>query len=435
MNTFDKIIREKLEQTSIDSGESTWTKVLNKMPVPWYVPFFKVYLGWISAGLIGSAWLFSSLNSQVSSGKVKSSKQLRPETIFQTIVDTVYIAREIVKPEIKYVYINESLNSNPVSAELSKKGEKPIVLISGKNAVATSNKSSILTESDSINKTKTVTKDAEFISKNLTIADNHRKSNLEKKEEVLNSENEENKVKDSEKIEDSSVPSDKANKDQEILVPVPSADLKPKKDFAKTINRMNPKLGMSMLNTFIGSSYGFNFDLALAKSLSFTTGISYSQHFDKQFQKLQDFNQKTGKEFKDHYKPNLGPRPQDLNIKNIEIKNEEWLIPLQLNYLVPINYKLSFMLSSGVNMRIGGSETLIFDSSRPLEDFIKKNVDVEKNYKFFNSFTYSMGLRYNYKRIYVEALPTFILPFEKSLFLKDRNRVGFQTNIRWALLK
>jgi hypothetical protein len=479
MNSFDKKIKEKLEQLPAAGADEAWTRLLTKLPKPFYLHFFQNYAGWIMATSLAGILIFQQYKINDLAEKIDAKSKIEnfqkePIEILKSKPDTVFKEKIVFKDKLVYVNlskkeeeieINKKKNiakiDNQVSAEIidsktSKTSKKPIEkntfesqeIADRKPSKEESSKVIGIYAEEQKNELKTskenMAKGSEIITES-TVAQVNTQKNIvpgEMKEEnqaplpATNNtpENKElpnpaektavNEVKDLEKTTKKITDIDGPISPQNI-------DLKTKK---ANFKNLNARIGVQAAGSFDErTSVGPTFEVFINKNLSISSGVFFTNSNSRKINQPQEFNKRTGKRFEDIYKGNLGEKQKE--IKNIEIQTTSIIVPVQTNYYFHLKNNFSIHMAAAALLNFNEKDDVVFEGKAPLEEVFKSRFENKRNSRIFYGLNYGIGLQYNYKRLYFNVLPTLEFPFSKSLFLNERNRFNLNASIKFALKK
>jgi hypothetical protein len=471
MNSFDKKIKEKLEQISEVGADKAWQRLQMSLPQPFYIHFLKNYAGWAFAGILATILVLQNVNSNeinvksVADGKSEITSNGIPQTASKT--DTVFTEKVIYKDRIIYKNIGTFKTIDNKEVATNKDINENIFTLNDKNnLVKNEEKLNIQKERASVNESiepaKIQTKNSTELPTNVTSA-NKEISDLPSPNGAIVIQN--NNIKENQqtaptiiqKLDNSSAIS---NPDLPIESPIIETPMvvDPKVNLAKADPLESPKtdIGNSnskdfkpkaqiykKINTRIGFeskiqgdekvSFGPLLEIFFAKQFSFTSGILFGNNHSKEFKQPADFNKKTGKRFEDFYRPKLGDKPQE--IKDIQINTSSINVPLQFSYYFPFKNNISLITNAAAVLTFNEKDAVIFEGKLPFEEGFTKTFENKRPTKVLSAFNYGMGVQYAYKRLYFQVLPNFNFPTQKSFFFNERNRFGIDAAIKFSLKK
>jgi hypothetical protein len=467
MNSFDKKIKEKLEQISEVGADMAWQKLQMSLPQPLYMYILKNYTGWALAGLLGTILIFQNIKNDelLKKTAMVATVQGRPDdkTFKINKIDTVFTEKIIYKEkiiyrnsEVKTEFKNKIITANQIS-DSENLNKLPFaqneIVVNPKQEK--SHESWDQKETSQVafqeNKTETKSNIIEKISNgtipNLPLnSENDVKTsiNLTSDTEIQNSVRTEkaNIIEPAinslppKIINQENLASDLPKEEFKTILPTvdPLESQNKPADFKRKPRIFNARLGFdTKIKGYEKISFGPILETFIGRQFSFSTGVLFSSNYSKEFKLPIDFNKKTGKRFEDFYKPKLGDKPQE--IRDIKIRTSSINVPLQLNYYFPIRYNFNLVTAAGAMLKFNEKDEVIFEGKLPFEERFIKTFENKRESKVLAEFNYSMGIQYSYKRLYFQVLPNFSFPIQKSFFLNEKNRFGIDASVRFSLKK
>jgi hypothetical protein len=109
MNSFDKKLRDKLQDLPESGKEAAWAKLVANLPKPWYVKFLKDYSGWLSSAVLGGIVIYqqAEINNSPPPDKENKTQSTINQDTKQNKIDTIYLPYEKIVTQEKVVYVKE----------------------------------------------------------------------------------------------------------------------------------------------------------------------------------------------------------------------------------------------------------------------------------------------------------------------------------------
>ncbi len=391
-NDFDNRIREKLDSWEPDYNPDAWDKLKKRMPLPWYVNFFKTYGGWIFGSISTLALLFNLNQNRFDKTNTLTEQPVVVETLI-TERDTVFRVDTVYKP----IYITQYIEK-PSKLEQSRSALEHLAL-----------KETELSED-----------------KGSKVSEEEYKEGITEKVDLVSNED----VKGDVELSDSKAKKT-IIKDTVASQPVErSIAEETKNKFWRNLNiRPGVEVDYSWNNSF---SFGPIAEVLLKNRFSITTGISISNSSPSEFPLPKEFNKQTGKDFDDKYKPQKPPHQGGGQIKDISIQTSRIRMPLYMSYYVPITYRLNFLISSGTRLDLKVTEDVSYTNDG-FTDSPYKSLESTYKPKIFNNLFYGMGVQYKYGRVYGQISPYFEFPFSKPSYVLPNNKFGINAALKFSL--
>lgn len=426
MNFFDKKIRESLESISPLYEESAWTRLKKSMPIPWYLTALKEYGGWMVAAAVSGLSLYiindnfqlknklNDANSILNTMKKSDNKLVaKTETILKT--DTVYVTKYINNTKIEEQVLAEFKLAKTKNSFTQPIIEKEIVGVKNSKSKLENGKISDVNVKENI-----------LVESNIeTLTPNQNSIAVKINDSLKNSEQSDQKI--AEQKSDSTIVEEIIELDQKIQ--------KAESAMIKAIKNINFKIGLTgNVSGFQSASFGPNIEIMLGKRWGINTGLNFYSSEDIKYNAPNEFNKKTGKRFEDVIKPYIENKQQD--IKNIEIHNTQLMVPVNLSFYYPINYKLEIIINSGLNFNLYQKEEVSFEGRKPQESSYLNRFDRQNNSGKISSLNYAMGLQYHTGRLYFQLMPSFNYSLESNDFrARSNNKIGLTGAVRFGFGK
>jgi hypothetical protein len=392
---FDNSIRKKFDSLQTDYKPEAWENFKKRLPVPWYLSFFKTYGGWVFGGVSSAALLLNTIdnsktklfedNSTLTAIENTVSVQ-QPEILIQT--DTVY----------KYIYQTRYIDRLVYTEGGHESANVLVGLMSEtKNDIQDPDKHLVSLSSVTAPLPENMLEEESLASEE--------KQTLKKKETVMDS----------------------------IATAI-----------AREIKSETVKRGWNFLNNirpgvefdYTGHksvSFGLLTEVFLKSRFSVSTGVSISNSSPKNFPFPREFNRTTGKDFEEKYQPLLPATQVGIgSIKDIRIETSRIRVPVYMSYYVPITYRFDFIISTGTRLDLNVSENVYYTNDGVRESPFQ-NFESRYKPKAFNNLFYGMGVQYRYGRLYGQLNPYFEFPFSKPTYLISPNKFGINAAIKFSL--
>jgi hypothetical protein len=437
-NNFDKNIRKKLESIRPEFEEAAWKKLKRSMPIPWYISFMRDYGGWVFGGIATIAFLGTQYQKQTIT---KENKLLNDKTstisnipALTTIMDTVYLYKNntlyVTKYITKYVKVGDQYpqiepfvnETRAIGGEASKTvlntEEKPLRNVSKRSNNENPDLRNVELKSDN------------ELALNPNSGTNKR----------IGDEGQKNENKELSKANPSMAEYLDEEKEKvlagDLIIPENKNEVDTEQNKEKNINlkAINARFGVS--TDYMGSrfkSMGPLVEVFLGLRFALNAGllITGKNQFDYRLPK--DFNNGTGKQFEERYRPYVGGKPE--TIENIKIETSSIKLPLYFTYYVPVKYNLSFMLSTGTKLDLSVLESVSYTGKNFAGNSFLTRFENQYKPKVFNSWYYGMGIQYEYKRFLGQLSPYFEFPFRQASYLVPPKRFGLNASLKFSLKK
>jgi len=230
-------------------------------------------------------------------------------------------------------------------------------------------------------------------------------------------------------------------------IPVSEKSVASTKKAETTIPKLNLKVpyrfgfaqqweGKNQIKTIIA-------EVIFAKHFSFSTGLSWLKIKPRDFYSEKSYREKTKKNFREDYKPQLMPFE---GIENINIKPSVMQIPLTVAYRNDLKNDFAFFVGAGTNFTVKQKQDVTFDCYRdyynPMnpKPIIKRDIRREKvtenmNLNLVNSVNFSAGIEKSWHPIVVQAegyLYTYFSPLSPQT---SKSGPGFKIKLLYQIGK
>jgi hypothetical protein len=448
-NFFDENIKKKLESIQPEYSEAAWKKLKRAMPLPWYVSLLKEYGGWIFGGVASMALLtnyFSNqnykkenliLNDKISTlnSQIVEKTFTKTDTVYVSKFDTVYLTEVKVKEVVKYVSVQSNpglVDKLPTNSSTKNTPKDSKVLAQNQNINESKDLSGIKNLPDS---KETILEDANVDNESMVLKDPQVVAKQNVEEKVAN--NQEVKPETQDPLKEESVaekPKAVPLIDELVIPDTKKPEPKESSKFQDFLKNLNPRFGITadMMGKF-SNSFGPNIEILQGERFGLNIGLLIGSGDRKSFNLPNDFNRGTGKQFEKRYEKYFNEKP--VRIEDIRIESSSIQLPLFVNYYIPLNYKLGFMLSTGTKLNLNWVEKVSY-TGRTQSGFSYYD-KFERPFKpdLFNNLFYGMGVQYQRRRFIGQVLPYFEFPFRQGDYLTPPKRFGVNASIKFSLKK
>lgn len=184
-------------------------------------------------------------------------------------------------------------------------------------------------------------------------------------------------------------------------------------------------------------------EVVVSKHFSFSAGLSWLKIKAKDFHSEKNYREKTQKNFRDDFNPQVMPFE---GIENINIKPSVVQIPLTVAYRNDLKNNFTFFVGAGTNLTVKQEQDITFDSYRDIyiqsgpktyivRDSRSERITEKMNLNLVNSLNFSAGIEKSWHPVVLQAegyLYTYFLPLSP---LTSRSGPGFKIKLLYQIGK
>ncbi|MDQ6479765.1 hypothetical protein [Dyadobacter sp. LHD-138] len=184
-------------------------------------------------------------------------------------------------------------------------------------------------------------------------------------------------------------------------------------------------------------------EVVVSKHFSFSAGLSWLKIKAKDFHSEKNYREKTRKNFRDDFNPQVMPFE---GIENINIKPSVVQIPLTVAYRNDLKNNFTFFVGAGTNLTVKQKQDITFDSYRDIyiqsgpKPYIvratrSEQITEKMNLNLVNSLNFSAGIEKSWHPVVLQAegyLYTYFLPLSP---LTSRSGPGFKIKFLYQIGK
>ncbi len=401
---FDKKIKDKFNQIDKPVGEEVWSNIKKKLPLPWWLLFFKKYALPFYASLVSGLLLYSYFQN---SKHEREFKDIRTELAELNIKnnntttidhrDTIYIEKTIYVrnvPQTTLTFSTIDKLEKQVN-NLRNKIEEYVTLTEKSKDIG--NSTSQETKSESVNLVASE-KTNEVVSKK------DDRAIIEQKLDSLLMPQRQKKIEETSETEPTK---------QKFSLP-----------------KIESRFGLTGGYTSSQSVFfGPQFEYFVNKALSFSVGAQINNFHRIEYAGTKNFLLETGKDFMQLFGSQL------LNnevVKDIYLKNTAIELPLMLNYYIPLRPKLDLMINYGTHLDINNYQSL--EVEYQIDDSHQK-LQTKGGREWFHNMILGTGIQYRNDKYIFKIGPSYVYNFRESPFKKAGSVLGLQGGIYLKLNK
>jgi len=184
-------------------------------------------------------------------------------------------------------------------------------------------------------------------------------------------------------------------------------------------------------------------EVVVAKHFSVSTGLSWLKIKPKDFYSEKSYREKTKKNFREDYKPQLMPFE---GISNINIKPSVIQIPLTVAYRNDLKNDFAFFVGAGTNFTVKQKQDVAFDCYRDfynpmnpkptvIREIRREQVTEKMNLNLVNSLNFSAGIEKSFHPVVLQAegyLYTYFSPLSPQA---SKSGPGFKIKLLYQIGK
>ncbi|GAB3927063.1 hypothetical protein [Larkinella terrae] len=437
---FDKLLKKNLESVRTTYQSSAWNRFRKRLPVTGFWPWMLQHGGWVLSALMLTGWmttLYSLHENQqvIRQFTEKMDLATRPApapVVAQTAkrMDTVYVVKRTVVDHRHYYQTEQgqwttsptkspaetsrfSLNNN--SRSLRNRVDNRGLIASSKvrnHAGRSLKNKSANRPPDAPNQTagrEVVAPDSAAASTPISLPEKT------------------GSVADSAAAESvSPVVGIKAPQ-----APVTAA-VAPKIRHPFRLSSLHPRVGVESMATLNSIGLGPAVEVFPDANLGISIGLQASQSSTENLQALRDFNEATGQEFIEVYRPYL---PAQFNrITNISIQTSVISLPISLKYYVPLRRAWSLFIQTGTSFDLSAYQQVDFDSYLYRQPR-RHTFETDTESRFFHNFMLGAGIQYRRPRISAQLSPYYLYDFRSTLNTAKGSNLGARASVWIDLFK
>ncbi|RRB04495.1 hypothetical protein [Larkinella rosea] len=434
---FDKLLKKNLESVSTAYQPTAWNRFRKRLPVAGFWPWLHQHGGWVLSALMLTGWmttLYSLHENQqvIRQFTEKMDLATRPASAVSASavtkapqrMDTVYVVKRTVVDHRHYYQTEQGQwtttpFANPTEASrfsLSNNLRAPRNRTDNRGWIASSNVRNRLARSLK-NKPGNRSSDNpnETANREVAAADSATVFTPIPLAEKTGSVTDSAAAESVSPVVDAPAPQ----------APVTAA-VAPKIRHPFRLSSLHPRVGVESMATLNSIGLGPAVEAFPDANLGISIGLQASRSSTENLQALRDFNEATGQEFIEVYRPYL---PAQFNrITNISIQTSVISLPVSLKYYVPLRRALSLFIQTGTSFDLSAYQQVDFDSYLYRQPR-RHTFETDTESRFFHNFMLGAGIQYRRPRISAQLSPYYIYDFRSTLNTAKGSNLGARASV------